>query len=584
MKPLIAFWQSSYIAVFVLLTLSVGCKQFKKESTTLDAASDSKSMEFCAAIRGNGTYAFTHFGSIARILEDYGEIQATAGGSSASITSFLYESMKLNPVLAAKTDGERRIYLSLMMKSLLGVIEYLGTTEEANAIRQLANIGSAVKEQGLKALANGDSNQLYEAFVALRTILQSPDVVGMVNKDLLAQFNPITQQNISNYSFLIQEAISAAETIVAFDGSDPRIFFRQGIASYEGLSRILGKTGNFYSGVDQLSGKDLSVFLQECSAGSKGKTWAEIKTITTSKTINCSELFYKAIGGFLKRLNAGQLKIVPADDRLQHRLGHLIPVIAPTALLDDKASVDQYKVSMAAYQKGEDPLFRPDFDRVKFGYFVPVDLKAKISANLKSMYPQDEKSRKAIILTENQSPQWSKVLQLSPLEPGLAPFQLEGEDRAYIGGWPDLHPVQVLKSAGCEKVIYITRRGEETGFVTQTRSLSQIKNWNERNGVAELLNMTAEQQKDLYLPLNPNNSYYNAIKEADAVWCTDWNHWNIEEVTQMFTHSYGNMSPSVRGPHVGYTTGISINQETHRKFFSVGSVPELKQTTVGCKI
>ena len=73
MKPLIAFWQSSYIVAFVLWTLLVGCKQFQKESTTLDAASDSKSMEFCAAIRGNGTYAFTHFGSIACILEDYGD-------------------------------------------------------------------------------------------------------------------------------------------------------------------------------------------------------------------------------------------------------------------------------------------------------------------------------------------------------------------------------------------------------------------------------------------------------------------------------------------------------------------------------
>ena len=35
------------------------------------------------------------------------------------------------------------------------------------------------------------------------------------------------------------------------------------------------------------------------------------------------------------------------------------------------------------------------------------------------------------------------------------------------GGWSDLAPTLVLKNMGCERVVYVTREGDESGFATK---------------------------------------------------------------------------------------------------------------------
>ena len=100
-------------------------------------------------------------------------------------------------------------------------------------------------------------------------------------------------------------------------------------------------------------------------------------------------------------------------------------------------------------------------------------------------------------------------------------------------------------------------------------------------GVAELLNMTATDQRDLYLMTNPSNSFNTALRSADAVWCTDWDAARAEQVQFMFDHSYG-LVPSESGDHAGHLAGISLVSPDAWRFFE-GDAREVKNQLVGCQ-
>ena len=74
---------------------------------------------------------YTHFGSLARVVEEYGELDAIAGGSSASVSGFFYESIVENPIVKEAEEDTRRLYISTMFKSMLGFLDFLGQTEES---------------------------------------------------------------------------------------------------------------------------------------------------------------------------------------------------------------------------------------------------------------------------------------------------------------------------------------------------------------------------------------------------------------------------------------------------------------------
>jgi hypothetical protein len=94
--------------------------------------------------------------------------------------------------------------------------------------------------------------------------------------------------------------------------------------------------------------------------------------------------------------------------------------------------------------------------------------------------------------------------------------------RASAGGWSDLHPSLVLRNMGCDQVIYVTRRGQESGFA---------------QGVAGLLGMTDEQKTALY-DLGADSSCALSIAESSAVWCTDWNRFSGTQLAEIFEDAY----------------------------------------------
>ncbi len=70
------------------------------------------------------------------------------------------------------------------------------------------------------------------------------------------------------------------------------------------------------------------------------------------------------------------------------------------------------------------------------------------------------------------------------------------------GGWSDLHPTLVLANLGCEKIVYVTRTGDESGFAI---------------GVAKLLGMNAADQDALY-NLDEDSAYSLSLAESSATW------------------------------------------------------------------
>jgi len=71
-----------------------------------DSPTEADALELCVGVRGNGPRITSHFAAMARIIEHYGLVDAVAGGSSGSITSFLLESVQANPAIY-DCDGTR---------------------------------------------------------------------------------------------------------------------------------------------------------------------------------------------------------------------------------------------------------------------------------------------------------------------------------------------------------------------------------------------------------------------------------------------------------------------------------------------
>src|SRR5262249_21728456 len=108
--------------------------------------------KLCAAIRGNGPLISAHWPALARVVANYGLIDAAAGGSSASITMFLYESILHNPLVYdckdhSCTDLEVKARVALLLKSMLGYIQVIGKTKEIIAIRNLYQIQQMMHDQ-----------------------------------------------------------------------------------------------------------------------------------------------------------------------------------------------------------------------------------------------------------------------------------------------------------------------------------------------------------------------------------------------------------------------------------------------------
>lgn len=533
----------------------------------------------CVAVRGNGENFFAHWPAMAKIVEHYGPIDMLAGGSSASISLFLYESVAKNKLLSCPDNRpaclqQKSLEISLLLKSFQGYFDYWTTTKEVHAIEVLY--------QGApENLSFIERTKL--RWDQINILLHSTDLVKAINRDLIESlkrsFVDLTRTSIFNGSqwmhqlelflFKLSEAKDAVSFVWSggFDAkNDERLFFRPGLISFEDLAHKFGRMGDFYAGYFYLADKPseaeliytekMKKFLKMCAPDSLDKSWNEI-----ASTKNCQEIFVNLLNDYREKLLADESHKITRRHRIDDFIGEYSPhknvgtFVATTVL--DKAESDRFAKLHQDYEKTTDKKFGANYfvpsTSLHFGYWGSVEqLKAAKESMERGEYRDDLKTQKMMELGQTT---WLTAISISGAEPGLSPMKMipGRSDGLYsIGGWSDLHPTIILKSLNCRNTVFVTRINGEAIFaqgVAKRLFNLEIPAWDRidpRGGEVTRKNNNRGDPLDLESHwsrlsniANPKSSISRSIKAADAVWCTDWDSFNLKNgYTSMIDQSY----------------------------------------------
>ncbi len=504
--------------------------------------------DYCLAIRGNGELAPAHWGALGSLVEKLGLPSKQAGGSSASITMFLTEAVATNFLLHESAIEQQNQRASFLIKSFEGFADRLTATDEWKdfmLLNQLAPRSSEWLVSLKSVLAQASAKEGAEAynFVAknldlIKRNFRTGQRLGLISEKnyapLIGALTRITQNKSLNlsqdlaiakfYSFELYQAVSVFGNFNA--ETDANLFFRPGLVDFERVAEQIGKVATFYSTIDA-SEREKTLWREladTCAPKAQGLTWNEL----VAGNPEC--------GQRLNRLIDTHFSSPQKESFVDEIVGGVIPSFPSTAVLTGNAGV-QAREALQDYETKMQSDFGASFkikdtEKVMFGYWGSAADLQKIDGNLRKTI--DEKSRRFMRLGVAS---WKKILSLSPAEPGLAalqPFELEnGEKVVSAGGWSDLHPVLVLKAAGCEKVVYITRRGGESVFgqgvakrlLNLDRTWTDIKDKLLNNG-GDPSDMNSLWSK-LYNLSNRRSSISQALQAADAVLCTDWDRFKV---------------------------------------------------------
>ncbi len=498
----------------------------------------------CIAIRGNGELVSAHWSAMGRLLEEEGLFDGGAGGSSASVTLFLYESILLNPQLRACAGGTRAcseaetaLRASLLMKSLIAYLDVVKNDDDYSA---LIGLGQSLMEekQRLASAPAGSAvtpAQLSMLLAKVNGVIERPSIRALVNPD----FVRFIRDAGPGQQFRLQEAVSGIRTFGNFDANDKAILFRPGILSFSEVADRVGRVGNFYAGRGAFyDAPGMQRFLDRCAPLARGRSWSELaqaqgmqgschaEAVVLMKTYRTNLL--RTPGGFASRI----------DDRVG---GQGFRALVSLAVVEGPGAMKSLSDEWQAYVSGQGfERARPMqlFDQVGFGYYGGGS-DSRI-ATRKELF-SDLKTSKGRALGETS---WRVALQRSPAEPGLSAI-LAGPraGMATAAGWTDLAPTLVLRNLGCKRVVYLTRMGQDSSFA---------------QGVERLLGATPRQLGDLH-SLETASSLQLSIRQADRVYCTNWNNLG-QDVFKLERDGY----------HAGETWG-------DRRYIGCGgSLPEVK--------
>ena len=508
---------------FIFLLAPLACIPKSWVSTSRVKTLSSAPLDRCVALRGNGTHIIGHTTSLAKITNRWGEIQAMAGGSSATITTFLYESILINPAVNTLLGRQRNGAIALLLKSVSGFADDVMNLPEGKSLIAVGTLIGRLK--GESALTLPPSEFLKSA-TDLQRIFANDDLRELINPEIMNALNASNSSSPADYQARIEEVKKAANSLVDLDATDSDVFFRRGLINFPHLISLISRVADFYAGYGG-SQQQMAAFIDACASGTEEMTWRDLASKPTAQG-TCGEHFSNMIDTWRKS-KTPETKSRAADEQGSHLRNIMITsvVTSPPAI----AALRQYD---AAYRQGSGPVgqdaprqLNVNFDDISFGYWVsssfgldPIKV-WRATAN-------DGKSTKAINLGSART--WREILEKSPREPSLGSFTefSEGEPMAgaiSLGGWADLSPVQVLKAAGCSKVIYLTRRGTETKFISAGAPFQGRR----KSGLAELLGMTEASYNELYNLAAPESAFSKALAQADGVWCTDWNRFTAFE-------------------------------------------------------
>jgi hypothetical protein len=461
---------------------------------------------------------------LARLLPEWGEIDAFAGGSSATITTFLYESMSLNPAVKSLDGKPKASALALLMKSTIGYASQVAAEPEWTALLSFKNLAEKLQEKGVFDLIHTDHKQVASN---LRAVLGSNEFKELVNPEIFRMLQPLGG-NDQSFARNVREVQKAAISLVNLDAEDSDVFFRPGIINFAKFIELIGRVADFYAGYGHTQ-PDMPSFLKDCATGTEGKLWSEISASTTSKG-TCGE----RLTAMIKDWRANR------SENSKHRI-HDLPGLATksitiTSVVKEPAAIKKLERYDELYRASKPRRLEFNFDDVRFGYWISRGLKQNLVESW-ARSSDDWKAKKAVSLGSKST--WRQILEKSPQEPSLGKYtSFESNEHlagaASLGGWADLHPVQILKAAGCQDVIYLTRRTDETVFISKGPPFEGRN----PSGLAELLGMDKAGFENIYSLDNPSSAFSSALRSADGVWCTDWNKFSAFEQTGIALDSW----------------------------------------------
>ncbi len=537
--------RTSFFAILLLCFAMLGVSACKERKPTAELRDDKNlRLERCVALRGNGTHIVAHATGLARLTSQWGVIDAIAGGSSATISTFIYESMLMNPGVIGLDAMSRKDAVALLLKSLVGFAEQLSTEPEWQSLQSAVVIGQKLRSHKVFEVPTSDLTKLA---ASLKTALSSDDIKALVNPDILRMLQPTADVEYGGFKNRVLEVRKAALSLVDLDATDPDVFFRPGLINFPYFVGMIGRVGDFYAGreVDQLRFKD---FLNDCSPGTSDLLWKEI-AIRKARVGTCGEAFTSLVRTWRSVYQKRE------SSRLKEPPGLGMASIMITSVVQDADGVNALKSYDQQYQSGLDRKLALNFETVKFGYWTSSGLPSNLIHSWRNS-STDAKAQKAVGLGYPKT--WREILEKSPREPSLGKVVEFGPDESAagavsLGGWADLHPVQVLRFAGCKEVIYLTRRTGETSFITKGRPFEGRP----RFGLAELLGMPEADYDRIYSLDAESSSYSSALRDANGVWCTDWNKFAAQEQSDIALDSW--QAPLVtRGSH--FSTWPSVDK------------------------
>ena len=530
------------------------------------------SAKYCMAIRGNGENAPAHWGAMANAIETYGLPSMLAGGSSASASSFLLESVMVNPAIAgAEQDKKAQAKkTAFLLKSFEGfTMSSIEDTKWKDYFTLFKNTPKAGEKTTPQALATISSEimagKLTEA--GARTAAAFLDQVkgnGLFYGPAVQKLHEqLTKPAVDAAMIqkLAGEVQKAASVLGKFDAEgDHALFVRNGLVNFDALTQMTGKMADFYSmagATDELK-REMSGYIGRCSQGSVdaagvSKSWSEIVKDDPSCQAELAGLRRKYFAQ-----NSGP------SQRLKDGVGAKVPALISTTVIKGNikgGSADRLRNKKREYEASFNPEIGRDMGldekEVRIGYWGRKDqlLRAKKSIDRGTgCIAKIDKSKRFENLGSGD---WATALRASMAEPGLSSFVELGNGDLSTGGWGDLGPAPILRAAGCGEVVLLTRKGGPSKFSAGVHNRMLGLNYPWAEITSEKLAKGNENDKKsrfakIFNVADPESTEACSTEAADAAICTDWDKGSITDSFAMF----GELIEDGRGAGVFEKTSV----------------------------
>ncbi|MBF0367169.1 MAG: hypothetical protein HQK50_16455 [Oligoflexia bacterium] len=546
-------------------------------------------------IRGNGEFFCAHFGALARMVEEYGAFGTVSGGSSASITVFLYESALLNPALACSDEEQAKERLAFLIKSFEGYADSVPQMKNFAELFRFVKLVNEVKSGINQIISVHDLNSVRELPTAAYKVASLLKILWTEKNNPIIRKLPEWElfTNLLNYTrdfvvlptawrfYRVKNTIlqikESFDVFAKFDSkNDEALFLRPGLIDFKTVAEIFGQMGDFYASYDQelWDGEGrFQALLEECAENSRGYEWDVLsKRVMKSSGKSCGE-----------ELTRMALAHDQAKARSHHRINDFpgkvddrLTIIISTSLIRDLPTVSKWREAKKNYSQGESSdkwQFRPDYESIRYGYWVKSSKQQRMQSYLKRECERthDLLACKGEIIGDHP---WRYILALSPAEPGLARVQEFAsvypreeliryalKNTLSLGGWSDLFPNTILKASGSTSETLITRRGYHTFFGqgvmirlgVNDLSFDELAYLHERevkhtpsspefeHASGEILNPTKRTTGVWargYNLHNPESSFNQALVNSGAVVCTHWDWGSLSNWRTMIKDAY----------------------------------------------